>query len=136
MTQETRTVAALTISQTAFNEVSRLMLVAGYQHAFMPDGAIDMSGICIQPIVKKVVEHQHPFSRIAMIFADIAGVEPTDVFQDSRIDSYDLDSIDLVELVMAFEDELGIEIDDEEVMNVVYVRDILKIKSIAAVVKG
>lgn len=43
--RQTHTYAELELSQAAYNEIKRKLEDAGYQHAFMEDGAIDMHGI-------------------------------------------------------------------------------------------
>lgn len=41
----TYTYAELELSQAAYDEIRQKLEAAGYQHAFMSDGAIDMHGI-------------------------------------------------------------------------------------------
>lgn len=41
----THTYAELRVSEEAYDEIRALLEAAGYQHAFMEDGAIDMHGI-------------------------------------------------------------------------------------------
>jgi hypothetical protein len=43
----TYTVATLELSPTAFDEIAEKLKAAGYGHAFMPGGSIDMSGIAV-----------------------------------------------------------------------------------------
>lgn len=43
----THTYAVLDISQEAYDEIRAKLEEAGYQHAFMPDGEIDMHGIAV-----------------------------------------------------------------------------------------
>lgn len=38
-------------------------------------------------------------------------------YEDSLEDAYDADSLDVVEVAMALEDEFGVEIDDDEVLD-------------------
>lgn len=45
--RQTHTYAELGLSQTAYDEIKRKLADAGYQHAFMEDGAIDMHGISV-----------------------------------------------------------------------------------------
>lgn len=53
--------------------------------------------------------------RVREIIVEQLGVEPSAVTPDaSFIDDLGADSLDTVELVMAFEEEFGIEIPDEE----------------------
>lgn len=41
----THTFAGLEVSQPCYDEIARKLRAAGYSHAFMDDGAIDMHGI-------------------------------------------------------------------------------------------
>ncbi len=51
--------------------------------------------------------------RVKKIVVEHLGVEPDKVTEDaSFIDDLGADSLDIVELVMAFEEEFGVEIDD------------------------
>jgi hypothetical protein len=43
--RQTHTYAELKLSPEAYDEISRKLREAGYDHAFMDDGAIDMHGI-------------------------------------------------------------------------------------------
>jgi acyl carrier protein len=56
-----------------------------------------------------------PFEKIKEIIVEQLGVEPETVTMDARFrEDLEADSLDLVELIMAFEDEYGGEISDEE----------------------
>ena len=53
--------------------------------------------------------------RITAIIVDILGVEEADVVPAASFrEDLEADSLDLVELIMAFEEEFGAEISDEE----------------------
>lgn len=55
------------------------------------------------------------FEKVRDIIVENLGVEPSEVTEDAHfIDDLGADSLDTVELVMAFEEEFGIEIPDEE----------------------
>src|SRR3546814_19413342 len=41
--------ATLDISRRAYDEIARKLRAAGYEHAFLKDGLIDMQGIGLQP---------------------------------------------------------------------------------------
>ena len=54
-------------------------------------------------------------NKVKQIIAEQLGVEEAEIKSDSHfIDDLGADSLDTVELVMAFEEEFGIEIPDEE----------------------
>lgn len=56
------------------------------------------------------------FERIRDMLADSLGISPDDIAPDSDIiDDLEADSLDVVEMVMALEDEFGIEVPDEDV---------------------
>lgn len=55
------------------------------------------------------------FDEIKAVIIDILGVEEKKVTKDARFrEDLEADSLDLVELVMAFEDKFGAEISDED----------------------
>ena len=55
------------------------------------------------------------FDKVKAIVVEQLGVDEADVAMDSTfIDDLGADSLDIVELIMAFEEEFGIEIPDEE----------------------
>ncbi|HHB90805.1 MAG TPA: acyl carrier protein [Anaerolineae bacterium] len=57
--------------------------------------------------------------RVIEIIVDQLGVEPDEVTMDSRFrEDLEADSLDLVELMMAFEEEFGGEISDEDAMKI------------------
>ena len=53
-------------------------------------------------------------SKVKKIVADHLGIEEAKVTESSFIDDLGADSLDTVELVMAFEEEFGSEISDSE----------------------
>jgi len=62
--------------------------------------------------------------RIRNIVVDLLGVDPKDVKPEARIrEDLEADSLDLVELVMAFEEEFGGEISDEEAQSISTIGD-------------
>ncbi len=64
------------------------------------------------------------FDKVKEIIVDQLGVDEGDVTLDkSFIDDLGADSLDTVELVMAFEEEFGIEIPDEEAEKIKTVQD-------------
>ena len=57
--------------------------------------------------------------RVVEIIVDQLGVDPEEVTMDARFrEDLEADSLDLVELMMAFEEEFGGEISDEEAMSI------------------
>jgi acyl carrier protein len=62
--------------------------------------------------------------RVKKIVVEHLGVEPDKVTEDaSFIDDLGADSLDIVELVMAFEEEFGIEIPDEDAEKITRVKE-------------
>lgn len=62
--------------------------------------------------------------RVKKIIVDHLGVEEAKVVEDaSFIDDLGADSLDTVELVMAFEEEFGIEIPDDAAEKILSVKD-------------
>jgi acyl carrier protein len=60
-----------------------------------------------------------PFDRIRAIIVEQLGVEEEKVTLEARFkEDLEADSLDLVELIMAFEDEFGGEISDEEAQQI------------------
>ncbi len=59
------------------------------------------------------------FERVKAIIVEQLGVDPEKVNREARFrEDLDADSLDLVELIMAFEDEFGGEISDEEAQQI------------------
>jgi acyl carrier protein len=66
------------------------------------------------------------FERIKGIIVEQLGVEPDRVTKEARFrQDLEADSLDLVELIMAFEDEFGGEISDEDAQQITTVGEIL-----------
>ncbi|ACL69786.1 acyl carrier protein [Halothermothrix orenii] len=62
--------------------------------------------------------------KVVDIVVEELGVDPDEVTPEaSFIDDLGADSLDVVELVMAFEEEFGIEIPDEDAENIETVQD-------------
>ncbi|KMT21477.1 acyl carrier protein [Clostridium cylindrosporum] len=67
------------------------------------------------------------FDKIKEKISEVLGVEADDVTMESTfIDDLGADSIDLVELVMALEEEFEIQIPDEEVAKIKSVSDVVE----------
>ncbi len=64
------------------------------------------------------------FAQVKMIIVDLLGVPEDKVVMDARFrEDLEADSLDLVELVMAFEEKFGGEISDEEAQKIKTVGD-------------
>ncbi len=64
--------------------------------------------------------------KVREIIVDQLGVEEDEVVMDaSLIDDLGADSLDVVELIMALEEEFDIEIPDEEAENIMTVGDVV-----------
>jgi acyl carrier protein len=62
--------------------------------------------------------------RVTNIIVELLGVEAERVKPEARFrEDLEADSLDLVELIMAFEDEFGGEISDEQAQNITTVGD-------------
>ena len=66
------------------------------------------------------------FEKVEDIVVDQLGVEADEINIDSTfIDDLGADSLDIVELIMAFEEEFGIEIPDEAAEKIKTVQDVV-----------
>ncbi|MBU4293274.1 MAG: acyl carrier protein [Actinobacteria bacterium] len=66
------------------------------------------------------------FDKLKEILVDVLGVKIEDVKAESKfVDDLGADSLDLVELIMSFEDKFGIEISDVEAEKIISVKDAL-----------
>ncbi|ACD67270.1 MAG TPA: acyl carrier protein [Sulfurihydrogenibium sp.] len=64
--------------------------------------------------------------RVKEIIADQLGVEMEKITPEARfVDDLGADSLDVVELIMAFEEEFGVEIPDEDAEKIATVKDVL-----------
>lgn len=64
------------------------------------------------------------FEEIKAIIVDILGVDEDKVTPEARFrEDLEADSLDLVELIMAFEDKFGAEISDEDAQKITTVGD-------------
>ena len=59
------------------------------------------------------------FDKVKILFVDELGIDDSKVTMESNLEEdLEIDSLGIVEVVMAFEDEFNIEIDDEELTDV------------------
>ncbi|GIV67995.1 MAG: acyl carrier protein [Caldilinea sp.] len=67
------------------------------------------------------------FERVRAIIVDQLGVDAEDVTMDANFrEDLEADSLDLVELIMAFEEEFGGEINDEDAQKIITVGDAVR----------
>ena len=73
------------------------------------------------------------FERVRVIIIDQLGVSPEEVTMEANFrDDLEADSLDLVELIMAFEEEFGGEITDEDAQKILTVGDAVTFLDTAA----
>ena len=66
------------------------------------------------------------FEKVREIIAEKLGIEADDIELSSDLtEDLGADSLDLVDLVMAFEDEFGIKVEDEQVENIKTVENVV-----------
>jgi acyl carrier protein len=69
---------------------------------------------------------QEILSGLGKIIEEIAGVPAADVTPDkSFVDDLDIDSLSMVEIAVAAQDEFGVEIPDDELKNLKTVKDVV-----------
>ena len=65
------------------------------------------------------METNEVFEKVKGLFVEGLGIEESKVTMDAKLEEdLEIDSLGIVEVVMAFEDEFEIEIDDEELADV------------------
>lgn len=66
------------------------------------------------------------FEKVKETLVDVLGVKDEDIKMESKfVDDLGADSLDLVELIMSFEEKFGIEISDDDAEKIVTVKDAL-----------
>ena len=66
------------------------------------------------------------FDKLKETLVDVLGVKADDIKTESRfVEDLGADSLDLVELIMSFEDKFGVEISDEFAEKLITVKDVL-----------
>jgi acyl carrier protein len=65
------------------------------------------------------MEVNEVFEKVKSLFIEDLGIDESKISMESKLEEdLEIDSLGIVEVVMAFEDEFGIEIDDEELADV------------------
>ena len=65
------------------------------------------------------MEINEVFEKVKNLFVEELGIDADKVTMEAKLEEdLEIDSLGIVEVVMAFEDEFGIEIDDEELTDV------------------
>lgn len=74
-----------------------------------------------------IMSENSTFERVRAIIVDQLGVDAEDVTMDANFrEDLEADSLDLVELIMAFEEEFGGEINDEDAQKIITVGDAVR----------
>ena len=74
------------------------------------------------------METNEVFEKVKGLFVEDLGIEESKVTMDAKLEEdLEIDSLGIVEVVMAFEDEFDIEIDDEELADVSTVGQAVKL---------
>lgn len=66
------------------------------------------------------------FAKVKGLICEQLGVDEDDVSMETSFEDLDADSLDIVELVMALEEEFSLEISDEEVEKIKTVGDVVR----------
>ena len=67
------------------------------------------------------------FEKVKNIIVELLAVDPSKVTKEARFrEDLEADSLDLVELIMEFEDEFGGEISDEDAQKIMTVGDVVQ----------
>ena len=74
------------------------------------------------------METNEVFEKVKGLFVEDLGIDESKVTMDAKFEEdLEIDSLGIVEVVMAFEDEFDIEIDDEELADVSTVGEAVKL---------
>tara|TARA_S200000501_G_scaffold261916_1_gene245831 strand:+ start:79 stop:330 length:252 start_codon:yes stop_codon:yes gene_type:complete len=67
----------------------------------------------------EIMELNEVFEKVRGLFVEDLGIDESKVTMEAKLEEdLEIDSLGIVEVVMAFEDEFEIEIDDDELANV------------------
>ena len=73
------------------------------------------------------METEEIFEKVKTVIVEHLGIDEASVRMDSSfLDDLGADSLDIVEFIMALEEEFGIEIPDEDVEKIVTVKDVVE----------
>ena len=73
------------------------------------------------------METEEIFEKVKTVIVEQLGIDEESVKMDSSfLDDLGADSLDIVEFIMALEEELGLEIPDEDVEKIVTVKDVVE----------
>ena len=73
------------------------------------------------------METEEIFEKVKTVIVEQLGIDEASVRMDSSfLDDLGADSVDIVEFIMALEEEFGIEIPDEDVEKIVTVKDVVE----------
>ena len=73
------------------------------------------------------METEEIFEKVKTVIVEQLGIDEASVRMDSSfLDDLGADSLDIVEFIMALEEEFGIEIQDEDVEKIVTVKDVVE----------
>lgn len=67
------------------------------------------------------------FEKLASIISEFANVDVSEITKETKfVDDLNVDSLDLVQIIMAIEEEYDIEINNEQAENIVTVNDAIE----------
>jgi acyl carrier protein len=73
------------------------------------------------------METEEIFEKVKTVIVEQLGIDEESVKMDSSfLDDLGADSLDIVEFIMALEEEFGLEIPDEDVEKIVTVKDVVE----------
>ena len=73
------------------------------------------------------METEEIFEKVKTVIVEQLGIDESSVRMDSSfLDDLGADSLDIVDLIMALEEEFGLEIPDEDVEKIVTVKDVVE----------